>query len=184
MALSTPESPLVEVLLADDDALYRRALARGFAQAGHTTHQAENRDSALEILRAQPKISHAVVDLQLGAGSGLELLRLIHQGWPQVRCLVLSAFCSTVVAVDSISMGAINCLPKSTSLQVLIAELSSDTPLAPLDEVPVPSLSQVEWDHIQRVLHDCNGNVSLAARKLGIHRQSLQRKLRRYAPTK
>ena len=100
-----------------------------------------------------------------------------------MRCVMFSGYCSTVIAVEAVRSGAINCLPKSTSIPTLIEEFEGEPmPRATRDEVDVPSLAQVEWDHIQRVLHDCSGNVSLAARKLGIHRQSLQRKLRRFAP--
>lgn len=180
------EAPIsgIDVLLAEDDALYRRALVRLLTHAGHRAHEASDPTAALELLRARPEITHAVIDLQLGEHSGLHLLKLLRAERESLRCILLSAFTSTVVAVEAIRLGAYNCLPKTIGTDALLVELCAGPAGPNLEEIPVPSLSQVEWDHIQRVLHDCQGNVSLAARKLGIHRQSLQRKLRRYAPIK
>jgi two-component system, response regulator RegA len=176
------------VLIVDDDALFRRTVARGFNRVGHETFEADTLATAMSMLRAHPTILRAVIDLHLGRTSGLDVLRALHDERPALRSIMCSAFCSTVVAVEALRRGALNCMPKSTPVGQLIAELMSEMPAnaPPLDtdSLLVPSLAQNEWEHIQRVLHDCNGNVSLAARKLGIHRQSLQRKLRRYAPPK
>ncbi len=171
-------------LLVDDDDLYRRALARAMNLEGVATLQSASVGEALTILREHATISRAVIDLQLAGDSGLVLLRAIKADFPSVRAVVLSAFCSTVVAVEAIRNGAIDCLPKSTSVTTLLTALETGAPARVEDDDRLPSLAHVEWEYIQRVMFECGGNVSRAARRLGIHRQSLQRKLRRDAPAK
>lgn len=170
-----------EVILVEDDILFRRALANGFARLGYEPYQASDLASAQRVLGQHPSIENAIIDLNLGDVSGLLVLQAFVAEHPHMRCIVLSGFCSAVAAVQAIRLGAVDCLPKSSSIEAVVAALHAEP--APID-APTPSLAQVEWDHIQRVLHDVQGNVSLAARKLGIHRQSLQRKLRNYAPIK
>ena len=176
------------VLIVDDDALYRRSLGRALRGKGFRPVDAEGVSDALAKIADEPDLAFAVVDYHLAEGSGLDVIRALRGARDDLRCVLLSAFCSTVVAVEAMRVGALDCIPKSSSLDWVTAALqrpATDEPAAADDtEVPYPSLAQVEWDHIQRVLRDCGGNVSHAARKLGIHRQSLQRKIRRFAPTK
>jgi two-component system response regulator RegA len=169
-----------EVLVVDDDKLLRSTMVRGFKAAGLSAFDADGKAQALARLAEHPRLERAVIDLRLASESGLDVLRAIMEARPSMRCVIFSGYCSTVVAVEAVRSGAINCLPKSVTLPELIEELTVERSARPRhDEVEVPSLEEVEWDHLQRVLHDCEGNISLAARKLGLHRQSLQRKLRR-----
>lgn len=172
-----------QILIVDDNDLLRSATARSLAAAGYHPLEARSKDDALSLVSTHPRLERAVIDLRLQNESGLDVLRALLEVRPSMRCVMFSGYCSTVVAVEAVRAGALNCLPKSTTIPALLDELESDSP-GRVHEIDVPSLAQVEWDHIQRVLHDCEGNVSLAARKLGLHRQSLQRKLRRFAPSR
>src|SRR5207248_2893704 len=128
--------------------------------------------------------SLAIIDLHLPGRSGLEIIRELKRINPALRVVLVSGYCSVPSAVAAIRLGAIDCLPKSASIQTIIQTLTEqgDRAFASPSVLPVTSLAQVEWEHIHRVLHDCGGNVSEAARRLGIPRRSLQRKLRRFAP--
>jgi two-component system response regulator RegA len=173
------------VLIVEDDPLYRRSLGRALAGRGYRPIDADGLEDALRCATREPRLVLAVVDYQLAMGSGLDVIKAQRAVRPDLRCVLLSAFCSTVVAVEAMRLGALDCIQKSSQLDWITAALDAypagaKRP-APRD-VDVPSLAQVEWDHIQRVLHACGGNISLAARKLGVLRQSLQRKLRRRAP--
>jgi two-component system response regulator RegA len=100
--------------------------------------------------------------------------------------LILSGFGSISTAIDAVRLGATNFLPKPADADDILAAFArgdSDVELPQAEEeIPVPTLAQAEWEHIHRVLADCSGNISEAARRLGIHRRSLQRKLRKRAP--
>ena len=126
----------------------------------------------------------AVVDLRLGADNGLDVVRALRPLDPTLFILVLTGWGSIATALEAVRVGANHYLSKPVDADQIVAAfkaLPADTS-AP-DELPsVPSLARVEWEHIQRVLADCGGNISLAAKQLGIHRRSLQRKLSKYPP--
>ena len=117
--------------------------------------------------------------------SGLELLRKLLQIEPETRIIILSGFGSIPASIDAVRAGAVNFLSKPADADdILSAFMRGDEPSVPDGAVafPAPSLARNEWEHIHRVLSDCGGNISEAARRLGIHRRSLQRKLRKRAP--
>jgi two-component system response regulator RegA len=116
--------------------------------------------------------------------SGLTLVRDLKQLYPEMRILVLSGFGSISTAVDAVHLGALNFLPKPADADDILAAFErGENALEPAPmPAETPSLARAEWEHIHRVLADCCGNVSEAARRLGIHRRSLQRKLRKRAP--
>jgi two-component system response regulator RegA len=105
---------------------------------------------------------------------------------PEVRVLILSGFGSISTAIDAIKLGAVNFLPKPADVDDILNAFKrggAEVEMPETDEeIPVPTLAQAEWEHIHRVLADCSNNISEAARRLGIHRRSLQRKLRKRAP--
>jgi two-component system response regulator RegA len=105
---------------------------------------------------------------------------------PEVQVLILSGFGSIATAIDAVRLGAVNFLPKPADADdILSAFKRGGTEVQATvseEEIPVPTLAQAEWEHIHRVLADCSNNISEAARRLGIHRRSLQRKLRKRAP--
>jgi two-component system response regulator RegA len=123
-----------------------------------------------------------VVDLKLGTENGLDVVRDLHAIDPTTKILVLTGYGSIATALESVRLGAANYLTKPVDADQVLAAIdgrdASATAVAP--PVVVPSLARVEWEHIQRVLADCDGNVSQAARLLGIHRRSLQRKLSKF----
>lgn len=175
----------LSMILADDSPLFRERLARALRERGLQVRTAANYDEAMQLAREAPA-DLAVVDLRMPGQSGLELLRDLMQILPGIRVLVLSGFGSIATAVDAVKLGAVNFLPKPADADdVLMAFQRSKVEIPevpPPDSPEVPSLARAEWEHIHRVLSDCDGNISEAARRLNIHRRSLQRKLRKRAP--
>ena len=116
----------------------------------------------------------ALVDLRLGGESGLDLVRDLKQIDSATVVVVLTGYGSIATAVEGMKRGAAGYLTKPADADQIVAAFDG---VQPSEDGDVPSLARVEWEHIQRVMADCGGNVSEAARRLGIHRRSLQRKL-------
>ncbi len=172
------------LLLADDSFAFRERLARAFRDRGYRVRTAVNYDEAIALARSE-KPDMAVVDLRMPGRNGMELLRDLKALDASIRVLVLTGFGSIATAVDALRLGATNFLPKPADADDILAAFSRGEANAlerPATVHPVPSLARAEWEHIQRVLADCDDNISEAARRLGIHRRSLQRKLRKLAP--
>lgn len=169
-------------LLVDDDAAFRTRLVRALESRGLEAHAASNGAEALE-LAATVKPQAAVVDMRMPGMSGLDLVRELASRHPDMQIVVLTGYGSIGTAVDAVRLGAINYLQKPLDTEQILAAFEKE-PDAPLQGSPAdtPSLARVEWEHIQRVLADCEGNISLAARRLGLHRRSLQRKLGKLPP--
>ena len=174
-------SAMPSILIVDDDAALREHLGRAFKRRGYFTEVAASAEEAIELAAAKaPEL--AVVDLRLGAGSGLELVRRLMRIDPATRIVVLTGYGSIATAIKAVRLGAVDYLTKPADAEDLIAAFEhADTALLEPSDVdhPPPSLARTEWEHINRVLADCGGNITRAAEKLGIHRRSLQRKLRR-----
>jgi len=128
----------------------------------------------------------AVVDLRMPDASGLDALRELKRIDPATKVVMLTGYGSIATAVDAVRMGATHYLPKPADVDDIIAAFArgDDEPSVPgaSSDYSAPSLARAEWEHINRVLSDCDGNISEAARRLGIHRRSLQRKLQKYPP--
>ncbi len=174
------------LLIVDDDEAWRRRLERAFRERGFDVRMAGTYDEGLALAQ-QESPEFAVVDLRMPGRSGLELVRDLHAIDPQTRILVLTGYGSIATAIDAVRLGATNYLPKPADVDEILAafdkgEAPPQTTLDPAFEPP--SLARAEWEHINRVLADCAGNISEAARRLGIHRRSLQRKLQKYPPQK
>lgn len=172
------------LLLVDDSEAFRERLARAFRERGFEVATAENYDEAMSVV-PQYRPALAVVDLRMPGESGLTLVRDLKQFDESIRVLVLSGFGSIATAIDAVRLGAVNFLPKPADADDILAafERGEDLPESTVEAGhETPSLARAEWEHIHRVLADCEGNVSEAARRLGIHRRSLQRKLRKRAP--
>ena len=171
------------MLLVDDDEVFVERLARALRDRGYEVRVAKDYDGALALARAEsPEL--AVVDLRMPGRSGLEVVRDIKAIDPATNILVLTGYGSIATAVEAIRLGAKDYLPKPADVDDILAALQrgpDDKKVMPAD-FQAPSLARTEWEHIHRVLTDCEGNVSEAARRLGIHRRSLQRKLQRYPP--
>jgi two-component system response regulator RegA len=171
------------LLLVDDSIAFRERLARAFRERGFRVYTAGNYDEAMALARRHPP-ELAVVDLRMPGASGLHLVRDLTQLGAGTRVLVLSGFGSIATAVDAVHLGAVNFLPKPADADDILAafDRGARVPEGAGSQWETPSLARAEWEHINRVLADCGGNVSEAARRLGIHRRSLQRKLRKRAP--
>jgi len=171
------------LLLVDDDVVFCEVLARALERRGFAVSKAGDPQSALEAAR-QFAVDLAVVDLCLGNESGLALIERLLALNPSMRIVVLTGYASVATAVEAIKLGATHYLTKPTEPDEIVAafqraEGDSTVPLAPS---PL-SVRRLEWEHIQKVLRQHEGNVSAAARALGMHRRTLQRKLRKH-PTR
>jgi two-component system, response regulator RegA len=168
------------VLIVDDDRVFAQVLARALGTRGFATRIAHDTAQALASCGNEAP-QHVVLDLKLGADSGLALIPELRTLVPGVRILLLTGYASLATAVEAIKRGADNYLAKPVDADAVAAALlgpddSSMENIAPLRDSPQP-LRRLEWEQIQRVLASCDGNVSAASRQLGIHRRTLQRKL-------
>jgi two-component system response regulator RegA len=163
------------LLLVEDDRALRSALERALTARGFAVAAVAGKEAALEAARAR-RPSFIVCDLRLPDGSGLELLEELGQLVPDARAVVLTGWGSIPAALRAFRVGAVDFLTKPATADQVVAALLAENAGEP-PELPVPSLDRVEWEHIQRVLSDSGGNVSRAARVLGLDRRSLQRKL-------
>lgn len=174
------------ILLVDDDEVFRRRLARAFDERGYDTRVAVDYDQAVASARGDsPEL--AVVDLRMPGRSGLELVQALKEIDAATKIVVLTGYGSIATAVDAIRLGATHYLAKPADADDIEAAFArgESPPLAPPEPgYQAPSLARAEWEHINRVLSDCGGNISEAARRLGIHRRSLQRKLQKYPPNR
>lgn len=173
------------LLVVDDDETLRERLARAFRARGFDVRTAADADEAMALVRADsPEM--AVIDLRMPGRSGLDLLKEIRAHDPGTRVLVLTGYGSIATAVEATRQGAVGYLPKPADADEILAAFGqASTQVAEsVEALQTPSLARAEWEHINRVLADCDGNISEAARRLGIHRRSLQRKLQKYPPSR
>ncbi len=172
------------LLLVDDDAVFRTRLARAFRDRGWDVRVASNYDEALTLAR-EDSPEYALVDLRMPGRSGLEVVRDLNAHDASTRIIVLTGYGSIATAVEAMRLGAASYLTKPADADDILAAFTRAT-LPPLTttsiEYDAPSLARAEWEHIHRVLADSAGNVSEAARRLGLHRRSLQRKLQKHPP--
>lgn len=168
-----------QFLVIDDDLAFCRILSRGIESRGFKSATAHDGDSALSACETL-KPQYIVLDLRLGEESGLGLIAGLLKRAPATEILLLTGYASIPSAVEAVKRGAANYLQKPATVDEILAgfEQASSQP-APTETATeeLPSVKRVEWEHIQRVLADNDGNVSETARQLGMHRRSLQRKL-------
>ena len=166
------------VLLIDDDEVFVRVLARALGARGFAVGTAGDRAHALAATR-ELKPTYAVLDLKLGDESGLALIPELLDAQPDMRILLLTGYASIATAVEAIKRGAFDYLAKPVDADQVAQALRGGGRAE--DEhaqaFAAPPLKRLEWEHIQRVLAECGGNISEAARRLGLHRRTLQRKL-------
>ncbi|MCK6550601.1 response regulator [Myxococcota bacterium] len=171
----------VHVLVVDDDERFRERLAKAFRQRGFDVSVAADRDAAIELARTV-RFERAVLDLKMPGKNGLVLLRELRELSPSTSVVVLTGYGSIATAIEAIRLGATDYLTKPADADRILAAF--DAPVSEADDAlpfEVPSLASVEREHIERVLRDCNGNVSKAARVLGMHRRTLQYKLAKFS---
>ena len=172
------ERPLL--LIVEDDAALRDRLARAFTDRGFDVRNAATAAEARTIAEGDPP-ELVLLDLRVGSDNGLDLIPVLTRLDPATRIVVLTGYGSVATAVEALRRGAMHYLTKPADTDEILAAFERGAgatdaapPLQPM------SLDRVEWEHINRVLVDCGGNISEAARVLGIHRRSLQRKLAKF----
>ncbi|HZS40267.1 MAG TPA: response regulator transcription factor [Polyangia bacterium] len=184
VASHTDDRP--SILIVDDDETFRGRLARAFRDRGYEVRVASGYEDAIAEARDDSP-QFAVVDLKMPGRSGLEVVRDLKLIDPTTKVVVLTGYGSIATALDAVRLGATHYLSKPADAEDIVAAFARDEnpPLtATATEFPAPSLARAEWEHIQRVLSDCGGNISEAARRLGMHRRSLQFKLIKHPPGK
>ena len=174
------------ILLVDDDAVFNQVLGRALSTRGFEVRGAHNGKEALALC-AEFKPRYIVLDLKLGTESGLGLIPSFNREVPDARILLLTGYASIATAVEAIKLGADDYLPKPATVQMILRALGEEDEGGeePEDVEPpdaMTPISRLQWEHIQQALHETGGNVSAAARLLGMHRRSLQRKLQKFAP--
>lgn len=167
-------------LVVDDDDRLRERLARAFADRGFEVHEAADHAAALEVARARP-IDRAVIDLRMPGPNGLVVVQDLLALRPEIQIVVVTGYGSIATAVEAMRLGVRDYLTKPANADQILAAFESE-PDAPSEDIEfeIPSLAKVEREHIERVLQECNGNVSKAARVLGMHRRTLQYKLAKF----
>ncbi|MFO1088851.1 MAG: ActR/PrrA/RegA family redox response regulator transcription factor [Hyphomicrobiales bacterium] len=169
------------LLVVDDDKPFVSRLARAMEVRGFAVRVAESVAGAVEEVRRDPP-KYAVVDLRLADGSGLDIIEALHQARPDARAVVLTGYGNIATAVTAVKLGAIDYLAKPAEADAVHRALVADVEVrAALPENPM-SADRVRWEHIQRVFELCNRNVSETARRLNMHRRTLQRILAKRAP--
>ena len=167
------------LLVVDDDEPFRSRLARALTERGFLVSTAASYEDALAKVAEAPE--YAVLDLRMPGRSGLDLLKALRERDPNTRVLMLTGYGSIPTAVEATKAGAVGYLSKPADADDVVRALTGKA-VGVAAEVETPSLARAEWEHIQRVLADCGDNISEAARRLHIHRRSLQRKLQKYPP--
>ena len=166
------------LLIVEDDANFARTLGRSFERRGYAVAMIDGPDT-LEATATAFKPDHAVVDLRLDGASGLTCVAALHALDPGIKIVVLTGFASIATAVEAIKLGATNYLTKPANTDDIEAafarvEGDADATIAP---APPTSIKTLEWEHIHQTLADVDFNISEAARRLGMHRRTLARKL-------
>ena len=169
------------LLLIDDDIVSRTRLARALEQKGFEVHATESVHEGIDIARREQP-HYAVIELRLGDGNGLDIVRNVLSARPDARIIMLTAYGNIATAVAAIKAGAVDYLPKPADPDAVEnALLSKGQALPPPPEDPM-SADRVRWEHIQRVFYQNDCNVSETARRLRMHRRTLQRILSKHAP--
>lgn len=169
------------LLVVDDDDPFRQSLMRAMARRGFAALGAGSISDAL-ILAQERLPPFAAVDLRLADGNGLELVTLLRRVCPAMRIVMLTGYANIASAVGAIRAGAVDYLPKPVEADRLRAILlgEAETVASPAESPMTPE--RVRWEHIHRVYEDCDRNVSETARRLKMHRRTLQRILSKHAP--
>lgn len=164
------------LLLVDDDETFCKVLSVALENRGFCVCVAHSVEQAIPLARANPP-EFAVIDLKMGGAPGLVLVKALHELDPNTRIVVLTGYASIATAVEAIKLGATQYLAKPANADEIVAAFghTADSD-APIKAQPT-QIENLEWEHIQRVLHEHGDNISATARALNMHRRTLQRKL-------
>ncbi|MCB1507237.1 MAG: ActR/PrrA/RegA family redox response regulator transcription factor [Hyphomicrobiaceae bacterium] len=175
------EAGEADLLIVDDDRAFLQRLARAMETRGFSVRTAESSAEGLAAIdAAAPR--YAVIDMRLGDGNGLDVVEAARKARPDVRAVILTGYGNIASAVTAVKLGAVDYLAKPADAEDVFAALvKADADRAPPPENPM-SADRVRWEHIQRVYELCDRNVSETARRLNMHRRTLQRILAKRAP--
>ncbi len=179
--LTAPAGADNSLLIVDDDAPLRNRLGRAMERRGFVVHLAETAAEGMELAR-RSRPAYAILDLRLTDGNGLDIVRALREARGEARIIMLTGYGNIASAVAAVKAGVVDYLPKPADADAITAALldHSDS-LPPPPENPM-SADRVRWEHIQRVYEQCDRNVSETARRLKMHRRTLQRILAKHAP--
>ncbi len=180
-AAQAASEPARTLLLVDDDAPLRERLARALAQRGFSVAVADSVRAGKDAA-SSGRPAYAVVDLRLGDGSGLDVVEALRQARTDVRVVMLTGYGNLATAVAAVKAGAVDYLPKPADTDAIVAALMAEKGALPPPPDEPMSADRVRWEHIQRVYEQCERNVSETARRLRMHRRTLQRILGKHAP--
>ncbi len=171
-----------KLLIVEDDTDFAAALARAMKKRGFEVALAHNASEARTVAdRFAPQL--AVVDLKLPGESGLQVVAMLAARTPAPAIVVLTGYASIATAVEAVRLGARHYLAKPANADEILAALLRDQPDAALEVSTEPlSVARLEWEHIQKILNEHDGNISATARALKMHRRTLQRKLEKNPP--
>jgi two-component system response regulator RegA len=170
----------MRLLICDDDDSFRHALRNAFQRRGYEVVLAASAEEASAVAAAAPP-DFAVVDLRMPGKSGLDVVRELRALAKPPEVVVLTGYGTIGTAVEAIRLGARNYLNKPADAEEIEAALKGEAPAQHV-VTEVPSLDRQEWEYLNKILADCNGNISEAARRLKMHRRTLQRKLQKHPP--
>ena len=164
------------LLLVDDDVVFCQVLGRALEKRGYTVTVAHSVEQAMPLAQANPP-EYAVVDLKMDGASGLMLVQALHGLDSATRIVMLTGYANIATAVEAIKLGATQYLAKPANADEIVAAFGHlPSPDLPFD-AKTTSVERLEWEHINRVLHEHESNISATARALNMHRRTLQRKL-------
>ncbi|MEC7381040.1 MAG: ActR/PrrA/RegA family redox response regulator transcription factor [Pseudomonadota bacterium] len=170
-----------KLLIVDDDQVWLNQLSRAMTRRGLLVFEAQSVEEALNIL-VKEKFDYGVIDLRLDDGDGLEIISELRKLNPKSKSIILTGFGNIANAVSAIKLGAVDYLAKPANIEDIISSLFVEKD----EKVPPPeqpmSANRIRWEHIQRVYELCDKNVSETARRLKMHRRTLQRILSKRAP--
>ena len=170
-----------ELMIVDDDLPFRERLSRSMEKKGFNVESAESFSLASQIIEKK-NYDYAIVDMRLSDGSGLELIKIIQSKSPGTKSLLLTGYGNIATAVAAIKSGAIDYLPKPAEIDQIYAALTNSKEVLPPPPENPMTADRIRWEHMQRVFVQCNRNVSETARRLRMHRRTLQRILNKHAP--
>ncbi len=169
-------------LVLDDDDLYRATLVRALQRRSIEAFAAATAPEALELAQHHHPLDFALLDLKLAQGTGLDLIAPLRAANAGMKIVLVTGYASVATAVEAIKRGADDYLPKPASLAAILRAVCGEAAQDAQTPETMTPLSRIEWEHIQQALAETDGNVSAAARLLGMHRRSLQRKLAKRPP--
>lgn len=179
--MSTQQSKAIRMLVVDDDTVFRDRLVKALLARGYDARGAGSAAEAIATAKTF-RPARAVVDLKMPGQGGLDVIKSLAELDAGMQIVVLTGYGSIPTAMEAVRRGAMDYLNKPADAEQILAAFERDKAAQEAAADSTPSLARVEWEHMQRILHDTGGNISETARRLGIHRRSLQRKLAKLPP--